>query len=84
MDLAEFALKLTGKSYCRNLIFDEVVERKVNINIFLKFIYKPLGIFCLLQNQSNRAYFYETIDHSGHVGRNRIKKFQVYVILELW
>ena len=45
---------------------------------------KHLGVFFLLQNQPHRAYFYETIDHSGHVGRNRIKKFQVYVILELW
>ena len=46
--------------------------------------HKHLALFFLLQNQRHRAYNYETMDHSGDVGRNRSKKFQVYVILDLW
>ena len=46
------------------------------------FLQTPWSFFFLLHNQPHRAYFYETMNHSGNVGRNRIKKFQVHVICE--
>ena len=49
--------------------------------LFLVYLQTPWHIF-LFQNHRHRVGFYETMDHSGHVGRNRIKKFQVHVICE--